>query len=415
MTGLRELFEDAAGSSARPSRLTANEVYDAGRRRHRRRLAAATVAGATALTLVAVAAVNLLAPVPPPVDGTPIAGQPTTTGNPDPASGRRIRWALAADRNHLYLSLSTCTNGPCQSKQTVALVGSTDGGRTWSDRGAPITVSALAVLGPDTLIAAVPGIRPGADLTLLASLDGGRTWAAARSAGTAEAVPAGGTAICWSPQLGTPCTLHAVDPATHGVAPLAEQPPLTMRTDALQIEESAGRLRVAGTDPVTGRPAVSTSTDAGRSWSTHVFADAPACPEEKCEAPLLAVTGTATTYATTTGGDVRAVYRSDGTGGRWQRLTDAHLPDEPATNGSFVTADGTHVLFQLVNGRNADARRYWAARDGGAYQAVELVGLPTTAGPVRRTPDGWFYASDDAVGTLYGSTDGWRWSPVTRR
>ncbi|MEV0805363.1 hypothetical protein [Micromonospora sp. NPDC050200] len=413
MTGLRELFEDAADSSARPSRLTAEEVYDAGRRRHRRRLTAATAAGASALATVAVVAVNLLSPVPPPVDGPPIASRTTMTGDPDPASGRRIRWAGAADREHLYLSLSNCTGGPCQ-KQRVALVGSTDGGRTWSDRGTPITVSALAVLGPDALIAAAPGSRPDADRALLASLDGGRTWAAAQPAGTAEAVPDGGTAICWSPRAGTPCTLHAVDPATRGVAPLTAQPPLTMRTDELRIEESAGRLRVAGTDPATGRPAVSTSADAGRSWSTHVFADAPACPKEGCEAPLLAVTGTATTYAATTGGGVRAVYRADGTDGRWQRLTDADLPDEQGTKGSFVTADGTHVLSQLVNGRAADARRYWVARDGGAYQAVELDGLPTTAGPVRRTPDGWFHAPD-ADGTLYGSTDGWRWSPVTHR
>ncbi|MEU5938993.1 hypothetical protein ABZ807_07340 [Micromonospora sp. NPDC047548] len=413
MTGLRELFEDAADSSPRPSRLMAEEVYDAGRRRHRRRRTATTVAGASALATVAVVAVNLLAPAPPPVDGPPIASRTTAAGDPDPASGRRIQWAGAADREHLYLSLSSCTGGPCQ-KQTVALVGSTDGGRTWSDRGMPITVSALAVLGPDALIAAVPSSRPGTDGTLLASLDGGHTWAAAQSAGTAGAVPVGGTAICWSPRAGTPCTLHAVDPATRRVTPLAAQPPLTMRTDELRIEESTGRLRVAGTDPATGRPAVSTSTDAGRSWSTHVFADAPACPKEGCEAPLLAVTGTATTYAVATAGGVRAAYRAEDPGGRWQRLTDAGLPDGQATTGAFVTADGTHVLFQLVNGRGADAHRYWAARDGGAYQVVELDGLPTTAGPVRRTPDGWFYAPN-TDGTLYGSTDGWRWSPVTHR
>ncbi|MDO3705476.1 hypothetical protein Q3W71_27780 [Micromonospora sp. C28SCA-DRY-2] len=412
MTGLRELFEDAAGSPARPSGLlTANEVYDAGRRRHRRRRAATTVAGAAALTLVTVAAVNLLAPVPPSVDGPPLDGPATPTGNPDPATGSRIRWAGAADRDHLYLALSHCADEPCR-KQTVAVVRSSDGGRTWSDRGAPIAPDALTVVGPDTLITTAPDARSAAGTALLASLDGGRTWAAAPSTGTAEAVPDGGVAICWSARADQPCVLHAVDPTTGGVGRLAAQPPLNRRTDELRIEESAGRLRIAGTDPTTRKPAVSTSTDAGRTWSTHVFTDAPACPEQRCEPPMLAVTGTATAYAVVSVDGLRTVYRADGT--RWQRLTTAGLPDGLAGTGSFVTADGTHVLTQLLNGRDGDVRRYWAARDGDAYRAVELDGLPKSAEAVRRAPDGWFYAPD-ADGTLYGSTDGWRWSPVTHR
>ncbi len=410
MTELHELFADAASSSARPSRLVAEEVYAAGRRRHRQRLTAASAAGATALAMVTITVVSLLSPAPAPVDTPPIASPSATTGGLDPISGRQIRWVGAADRQHLYLALASCDQPPCQ-KQPVALVGSADGGRTWRDRSATITVNTLAVIGPDTLIADAPGPPP-AERTLLTSLDGGRTWAAARFDAATEAVPDGGRAICWSLRAGDPCTLHAVNLSTGAVAPLAAQPPLTLGTGELRIEESTGGLRVAGTDPATGRPAVSTSADAGRSWSTEVLADAPACPQRGCAAPLLAVAGTA--YAVTTDGSVRAVYRAEGKGDRWQRLATTRLPDEQAATEAFVTANGTPVLFQLVDGEGADEYRYWAARNGGAYQTVELDGLPSNAGPIQRTPDGWFYAPD-ASGTLYGSVDGWRWSPVTPR
>lgn len=411
MTGLRELFEDAADSSPRPSRLTAEEVYDAGRRRHRRRLTAATAAGASALAVVAVAAVHLLSPTPLTGDRPPVAGRATTTGEPGPMPAGRVAWAGAADRDHLYLALSSCSSGPCD-KQAVVVVGSTDGGRTWRQRGEPIPAGPLAVVGPDVLIAATTAGRAGTERNLLSSRDGGRTWTTAPSVAPIEAVPDGGAAICWSPQAAEPCVLRAVDPATGAVGLLAAQPKLAMQPDEPRIEESAGRLRVVGTDPATGRPAVSTSADAGRTWSTHVFTDAPACLKPQCVPLLLAVTGTATTYAVTAVGHDRAVYRSDDTGTRWQRLAAAAPPGAPAN--TFVTADGTHVLSQLVNGRGMDVRRYWAFRGGDAYQEVELDGLPTSAGPVRRTPDGWFYAPDPG-GALYGSTDGWHWSPVTRR
>ena len=196
--------------------------------------------GRLALAMVTITVVSLLSPAPAPVDTPPIASPSATTGGLDPISGRQIRWGGAADRQRFYLALASCDQPPCQ-KQPVALVGSADGGRTWRDRSATITVNTLAVIGPDTLIADAPGPPP-AERTLLTSLDGGRTWAAARFDAATEAVPDGGRAICWSLRAGDPCTLHAVNLSTGAVAPLAAQPPLTLGTGELRIEESTGGL-----------------------------------------------------------------------------------------------------------------------------------------------------------------------------
>lgn len=421
MTGLREFFEEAVDSPSPPSRLLADEVYAMGRRRRRRRLATATAASATAVATVAAVAVNLLAPAEP-VEPPPVAGRSTPAGGVDPHAGQPTSWAGATDANHLYQAFSTCTGPPCKSR--VQLTGSDDGGRTWSDRGAPMDVLQLAVLGAEALIAVVPPGQPSAAVAVLTSTDGARTWAAAQPTAAVDGVPDGSSVICL-PQAGESfCTLRAVNPGSHQIAPLAAQPPLKMYPTDLGIEESGGRLWVGGVDPATGRPAVAASADSGRTWSRHVFADAPPCPPQGCESPSLAVGDGTTAYAVTVGDSTRVIYRGTagaGPGGAgWQRLTGPEqIPSEPGHGlglGSFVAADGTHVVYQLVDAPNgrSDVYRFWAARAGGAYQPVELTGLPDQAGPIRRTPDGWFYALSHN-GALYGSTDGWHWSPLTRR
>jgi len=416
MTGLRELFQEAADSSSPPSRLVADEVYTAGRRWRRRRLTVASCATATVLATIAVAAVNL---VSPPTDEPPIAGQTNPAPVVGPWKGQRIQWAGAADANHLYLAFSTCVHGryPC-TKWNVQVTGSADGGRTWSEPGTPVSGPGLglAVLGTDTLIA-----RPQTDqltmpTTAITSTDGGRTWTATRSVEPVEAVPAEGTAICWP--ASTSCMVQVVDPVTHQIAPLTQQPSLNLHRDEPLITESAGRLWVGGTDPATGRPGVAVSADAGRTWSTHVFADMPPCSPPNCQPPALAVGDGTSMYAVATGERDQFVYRFSAHAGKegWQRVTGSDdIPNKDGLRGSFVTADGAHVLYQLENGPGGgDVLRLWAARGGGTYRPVRLDGLPATAGPIRRTPDGWFYALG-VDGVLYGSTDGWHWSPVTSR
>ncbi|NBE85211.1 beta propeller repeat protein [Micromonospora rubida] len=420
MTELRDLFEAAANSAPPPSRLVADELYAAGRRR-RRRQTAANFAVAVALVMTAGTGIAAMVSQERSVRGETGVGRQSVPGVL-PHGGERIRWAGAADARHLYLSMSTqprCATGPCV-KTVVQLVGSDDGGRTWSDRGGPIDAASFEVLGPSRLLAVV---LHGSQRTLQTSTDGGRTWHMLDRVPPVAAVPTGSIAMCWPEpnKAASPCRMHALDPGSHRIAPLTNQPALTL-SDDVRVEESAGRLWASGIDPPTGRPGVAVSRDAGGTWSTHVFADAPSCARDRCLAPYLATGDGATGYSVVVGAQHRAVYRyvDDGSqdGGSWQRVSgaDSVPADQSRSPQSFVTSDGTHVLFESVpqRDRDLDGYRWWAAGSDGTYEAVEPDGLPATVYPIRRTSDGWFYTTsyDDEV--LYGSTDGWHWSPVAR-
>ncbi|MFD0745118.1 hypothetical protein ACFQ1L_27340 [Phytohabitans flavus] len=289
--------------------------------------------------------------------------------------------------------------------------GSDDGGRTWTDRGEPIDVYELSVAAAETLLASV-NTGSGGTRLLTASTDGGRTWRRLHEALTVDAVPSGSVPVCWA-RSGEPCTLWSVDPVAGRMAPLRDQPALVPTHDELLPVRWSGRIWVRGSDPVTGRPAVAASADAGRTWSVHVFADAPPCPSEGC-LPIYFALGSQTAYVVTVGASARAVYRytSDG---RWERVSGAErVPADRLGAGgpSFVAADGTHVLCETVTQPSGlDGDRFWAARDG-TYKPVELRGLPATVYPIKRTQDGWLYTHSYTDQRLYGSTDGWTWSAI---
>ncbi|MFV2103375.1 sialidase family protein [Micromonospora sp. LOL_024] len=426
MTELRELLEETANSAPPPSRLVADELYAAGRRRRRRR-AVANCAAVVALVMTAGTGVASMMRQERSVSGETGVDQEQSLLGVLPHRGELIQWASAADAHHLYVTMSThlsCSKEPC-AKTIVQMVGSDDGGRTWSDRGGPINAVSFRVLGPGRLLAAILPDTPGVGArTLQVSTDGGRIWRKLVRASAVAGVPAGGTAVCWpeSDKVAETCTVHALDAAPHRLAPLTSQPPFALDEDS-SIAQTAGRLWASGVDPATGRPAVAVSRDAGRSWASEVFADAPACQRGGCPAPHLAVGDGPAVYAVIDGAGRLAVYRyveSGGQGGDgWQPVSGAdELPADRLAGGtpSFVTSDGTHVLSEVVAqpGQGIDGYRWWAARPDGVYQPVELDGLPPTVKPIRRTPDGWFYTHSYTDGMLYGSADGWRWLPVAR-
>ncbi|GIG86121.1 beta propeller repeat protein [Plantactinospora endophytica] len=426
MTELRELFEDAT-SAPPPTRLLADEVYAAGRRRLRRRRTAmsgtAFAVTACAVATAALAAVPGTAPGPAPVDER-VAATAAPTDRPGvlPYPGR-IQWMRAADSRHLYLALSTCPGGPC--KTDWQLVGSDDGGRTWTERGTPGWYATALVLGPELLLVDRPTQPPGGgEWRLAASRDGGRSWQPTGTGPAVAALAAGSFAVCRpAPERppvipgGEPCRLHAFDPATNRVSPLAKQPPQTL-IDRQVVEESADRLWVSGYDRNTRRPVIATSTDRGRSWSSHNFAEMSECGADDCPLVQLSVGPGGVDYAVITDARSRTVYRHSATEG-WQRRPGAgEIPSGWSDPGSFVTPDGSHVMYEASAGSpgpgSGDYRFRAARRTGTSYQPVELHGLPAMFSPVLRARDGWLYARGDGD-VSYGSADGWNWVPLNRR
>jgi hypothetical protein len=220
-----------------------------------------------------------------------------------------------------------------------------------------------------------------------------------------------------------------------------------------------GTIWALGRDDGARRPAVARSPDGGRTWSTHVFTDAP---EFSAEHRLLAgdvatVDGTVVvglTYApfsnpamTTT-----VAYRLDA--GAWRRLdTDALGAGAPAMGASYLAADGTFVLQQVLppadlsgpptpepswnpsgppwtsgpavppSTRPAPAAtagahriRFWSNAPGEAtYRPIDAP--PGLAGDVLtdvvRLPGGGYLAR--SVFNAWVSDDGWYWIQLTIR
>ncbi len=125
-----------------------------------------------------------------------------------------------------------------------------------------------------------------------------------------------------------------------------------------------GRLWVSGFDPVTNKPAVATSSDAGRTWRTHVFTEAvPAGADHP--AHVAAGGGDAAYVLTYRADDVAdAYYTADG--GKTWRAGDTIRDARPS--GAFVTADGAHIVGMGTG--------FVATHGTGRYTPVELPGYP---------------------------------------
>jgi hypothetical protein len=416
MTDLPELLEQVAEGPAPASRLTADELFTSGRRRLRRRRWIA-VGGATAAvvvaTVAALSATSVLTARPrqatPPADrGTSVVRQEPRPGVS--GAGAIIQWVGAADAGHVYLAYIHCEHSSCR-KGSFDLVGSDNGGHTWSDRTTGLAADGWQVVGPETVLATRESTR---ELPLVSS-DGGRSWSDSAVRSPTKVVPDGGAVICHSTDGHAPCRLYAVDPRAGWLAPLSAQPTLKFDQSTSSIVDVGVRLWVTGTDRASGRPAVAVSLDRGRTWSAHVFAELAACRAASCSAPALATADGKTVYVMVAdpAGHRRLVYRSSD-GRSWSRLDAGNVPYGRGMNRSFVASDGSHVICVLgQRGQDVDECQFLAAKRGAGYRPTELDGLPAAAGDVGRTPDGWYYAVSYApTSTLYGSRDGLHWSPL---
>ncbi|WP_433059889.1 hypothetical protein [Dactylosporangium sp. CS-033363] len=393
MNPTRTDFEEIARKSAPPSRLSADGVYAEAFRRQRNRTTAWVAGGVTALLLAAGtggAVLNRSAPAP--------AGPSTSPSTPATGAARAepqgpVVRVEASDAEHLYATVNDCT-GRCRLK----LIGTDDGGRTWTVRQDDFGNGDFTVPVPGVLFRAVGTINdkydgqaangPKTYYAYQMSSDGGRTWRGMQESAQAVAEMSAGGWLdrpCWSAD--DPCLFKAFDPVNAKIAPLKNQPPID--GEVAYVPTAAG-LWVAGTHKQSERAAVAVSHDRGRTWTTREFGDAQPTQRPSVVAFTAdGVTGyvivqethldldrndrataTATAQPNTTTG---LVQRTADGGQTWQEVDLGHtLPVQYTIfNGDgFVAGDGTHVVF--VRG---DGPVQWVSGKDGTYQPGRPAGL----------------------------------------
>ncbi|GIJ45992.1 hypothetical protein Val02_28780 [Virgisporangium aliadipatigenens] len=422
MNGLRERFEDLAGTPAPPSRLTADAVYRAGWRRRQQRLAmgAAALLAVIGLTAGAGLAVVSAARNDPAARPSP---DPTADGWPADTRNGTVISAVATDAEHVYAGVNSCVlDGGGQRACAATLMGSDDGGRTWTLRQAEFGDGRVSSPAPGVLLRLVE--QPPADgerrsSTLYrTSTDGGRSWAELelRTEPVAE-VPAGGWAECMNTYDGglppQPCVVGAFDPATRRAAPLATQPPVE-NLRVVPVPPSVG-LWVTGFDDA-GVLTVATSHDRGRSWVRNTLGAGAADVPPGSALGSLAVgaeRGIAYAFIAVNGPTGRryVVYRTNDGGTTWYRDEPGPAMTEPTLYSAhaYVAADGTHRLSQ-------NGRQWWvggAGRSGYTQETPDVLAkLGDRAmgrGPLVTNPaPGVFLAFDTEA--VYRSSDGIRWT-----
>jgi hypothetical protein len=416
MTGLRQLFDELAERPPAPAPLAADELYAAGRRSRQRRRAAWGATATVAVGAMAAGAMGVIGVVAPdrPAPGENVAGPPGRSA-PSPTVGSprgAVQWVGAADATYLYRAVAACSRASVSCPKTRwRLSASTDGGRTWAERGAVIDMVDVTVLDRRTLV----GVdwRSSAREPVV-SLDGGRTWSEAAPGATVSGVTVAAS-VCRPAGHGSACQLYGLD-SDGRFGRLGRQPALTL-TDAGLVAGDGDRLWVGGHDPRSNQPGAAFSADGGHTWSVHAFPGFPDCADPGCHRTEVSAGHGGTAYAMVTDREARReiVYRATADGD-WRHIGEQTLPAGVTSGGwSFVTRDGAHVVarYEDVAGQGTDRRRFWAARPGGRqYRPVPMTGLPDKVGAVRRAPDGWLY-THRGDGTVYGSTDGRHWAPTT--
>jgi hypothetical protein len=368
----------------------------AGQVRRRRTVAAAAVFLATVLSVTGLGYAVHSGPHERGVSG-PV---PAVSGVPDDGWPRMTSVTNAG--TDLYGVLVRCMT--CGGQLYV----SSDGGASWQRRTLPPGPGALTgavfALAPHMVAwheggnVPVYGVfnpaSPASDPSpataetdpLWLTRDGGRTWRkAVVDTQPVATVPEGTRPVdCALLHIST-CVVGVIDPATGRFAPLASQPTgITIRPGwASQITVPLdGHLWLPGLDPVTNMPAVATSSDAGRTWHTHVFTDAVAAVVDHGEVgvaylPQLAAGSGETAYVLTYRADhvVDAHYTTDG-GMTWRTGDTVHgVWWYTYISLAFVAADGSHIVATGTE-INATGTGFVTARGTSQYTLATLPGYP---------------------------------------
>jgi photosystem II stability/assembly factor-like uncharacterized protein len=371
---------------------------------------------------------------------TALGGSPGSTPTPAGSSGappagatfNGISWVTAADAEHLYATVLRCPNGLDRCPQQ--LVGSDDGGRTWTLRSATHVPQSAYFAGPSTLVGRDVSLWAGTgtpvknSAELSVSTDGGRNWHdIADSTTPVASVPDGSFATC-GPELGPSsgqtyrltCTVFAVDPAARRAAPLASQPALESIDPSLTLQSFGGTTAGAalwvtgssGAGPGNG-VSVAVSRDAGRTWRTT-----PVDPDCVVRSELWHSDGATAKVVCPGHKDSTAhAFRTDDYGATWHEVAlPRPLPNVNATDEYAIrfTVDG--ALLALLYPADESGVRIWTLPDGStSWVRVPTTGLPRYAQVIKNTPDGGYVAYSGGRDTFsfYRSSDLRTWTAVT--
>jgi hypothetical protein len=436
---LRDLLDEVATAHEPPSRLTADDVYTAGKRR-RRTTAVARLGTAAALGVSLVAALVVTAPTRGPDE----AVEPDRA---DPPATVQLRAIGGYDEQRLYAIVLPCANWDCDPELRTT----SDGGRSWTTRGTiadvnlpgtpwEIHVSRSGAIG-------VFGYRADGARVLSTSIDRGRSFAQVTPDGPVDAAARDALVTCAYEPSTDRCAVQVNDLDAGTAGPLAGQPTLVV----LNVRRAPdGTIWALGRDDGAKRPAIARSTDGGRTWTTHVFADAPelTAGHRLLNGRATAVDGTVVvelTYALLADPDPHhnVAYRLRD--GAWQRLDTGVFDGRAMVGASYVEPDGTLVLQETARtgpamwqtsppttpwssggppwssgppqrqpgGPAAPGTRYWSCSPGGtAYRRIEPPrGLTTEQlADVVRLPGGGYLARTFAGAWV--SDDGRAWKRV---
>jgi hypothetical protein len=345
-TSLRKLRDDLRTTINRPD---LSQVADRGRQRTVRRR----------MQIGAIVAVLLVSVAVPLLRALPDASPPATPPQAEVSVTYQVDFA---DASRGYALRSDCEDpdGPC----AFALLVTVDSGQSWQPRKPPVDNrpyqgATLIVRGPNKLVFyASPSDDDNMIIKQFISTDAGRTWRefTEDSGGAPTPIPE-------DAQLSRTCVpnddvcdtgVGSRSPDGKRVLPAPTQPALDELL-AGDIATEGGRFWAAGLDPVTGKWAVSVTSNGGVAWATTPL-DLPGKPRlnrgwsvvERDGVMYTTVEGTVGTGPV----ELLAVFRSEDDGVSWTRTWQA-VGDQrlPAVLGTPVaTTDGRLLVYSTTEG-----------------------------------------------------------------
>jgi hypothetical protein len=330
---------------------------------------------------------------------------------PDGRAPSELEWVLAGDPDHLYATRPDCP----ASCSTTTLLGSDDGGVTWSRRTTPAR-SFRPSVGPGGAIYTEFQLDASpTEWGSAVSRDGGWTWKSiVDDPAPWPDLPTDAKLICSATASG--CALWAIDPLTGRSSPLPQQP------EDSDFTRFATVGAVIWLDGGGGARRTTVSRDGGHTWRT----ESQPCPGACDESLVVGTDGTTVYRVRLVDGDGDVIASSTDSGATWTSfgLSGAPTPagaDPSGQLAGIVTPGGTLVVLRFAADGGVPQAWTLGPQDTQAYPA-QLVGLPVELAPTLASglggaPDIGYLIKPTQGETVYRSLDGltWRAVPVPRQ